>query len=77
MAKELPLVTRIVSVVDVFDALISWRPYKQPWTVEQARMAITEGAGSQFDPDVVSAFMQVLDSGEIDNTIQLAGKTFQ
>jgi putative two-component system response regulator len=77
LAKELPLVTRIVSVVDVFDALISWRPYKEPWTVEKARMVITEGAGSQFDPDVVAAFITVLDSGDIDNTIQLAGEAFQ
>jgi putative two-component system response regulator len=64
-------------VVDVFDALISWRPYKEPWTVEKARMVITEGAGSQFDPDVVAAFITVLDSGDIDNTIQLAGEAFQ
>jgi response regulator RpfG family c-di-GMP phosphodiesterase len=77
LAKELPLVTRIVSVVDVFDALISWRPYKEPWTVEKARMVITEGADSQFDPDVVAAFITVLDSGDIDNTIQLAGEAFQ
>lgn len=77
LAKELPLVTRIVSVVDVFDAMISWRPYKEPWTVDKARAAILEGAGTQFDPEVVSAFIKVLDSGDIDNTIQLAGEMFQ
>ncbi|AMK79003.1 MULTISPECIES: HD domain-containing phosphohydrolase [Methylomonas] len=77
LAKELPLVTRIVSVVDVFDALISWRPYKEPWPVQKARTAIIEGAGSQFDPEVVSAFVRVLDSGDIDNTIERAGEAFQ
>lgn len=68
-AKELPLATRIVSVADVFDALISWRPYKQPWTIQQARDAIIAGAGNQFDPDVVGAFLRVLDKGGFDSVI--------
>lgn len=76
LSGELSLATRIVSVADVFDALISWRPYKQPWRIEQARAAIADGAGTQFDPDVVSAFLQVLDSGGFDRVIKRAGELF-
>ncbi|TAN67662.1 MAG: DUF3369 domain-containing protein [Methylobacter sp.] len=75
-AGELSLATRIVSVADVFDALISWRPYKQPWTIEQARAAIASGAGTQFDPDVVAAFLQELDQGGFDSVIKRAGEFF-
>lgn len=73
-AKELPLATRIVSVADVFDAIISWRPYKQPWTIQQAREEIAQGAGSQFDPEVVEAFLSVLDKGGFDSIISQAGE---
>ena len=74
-AKELPLVTRIVSVVDVFDAMISWRPYKEPWPISSAREAIIAGAGTQFDPEVVDAFIKVLDSGEVNGIIEQAGSS--
>ena len=73
---ELPVATRIVSVADVFDALISWRPYKNPWSVQQARAAIAAGAGTKFDPDVVDAFLQVLDSGGFDSLIKRAGELY-
>lgn len=76
LSVELPIAIRIVSVADVFDALISWRPYKQPWKAEQARTAIAEGAGTQFDPDVVTAFLQILDSGGFDSLIERAGELF-
>lgn len=75
-AKDLPLATRIVSVADVFDAMISWRPYKEPWSIQEARKAILEGAGSQFDPDVVAAFIEVLDSGGFETIIERAGEMF-
>jgi response regulator RpfG family c-di-GMP phosphodiesterase len=65
-SKSFPLVTRIVSVADVFDALINRRPYKEPWPIRDARQAITEGAGTQFDPDVASAFLALLDQGRFD-----------
>ena len=52
----IPLVARIASVADVYDALITRRPYKEPWPEEQAVQYIKERAGTQFDPDVVRAF---------------------
>ncbi len=54
---EIPLFGRICSIVDVFDALTSERPYKKSWPVEDAIQYIAEKAGSQFDPNLVEAFM--------------------
>ncbi|RLM27836.1 two-component system response regulator [Brenneria alni] len=59
--EDIPLSGRIVAVADVFDALTSVRPYKQAWSREQAIAYIQSESGSHFDPDVVSAFMNVLD----------------
>jgi PAS domain S-box-containing protein len=59
--ESIPLVGRIVAVADVFDALIHDRPYKRAWPVEQAIAEIGAGAGSQFDPRVVTAFLALRD----------------
>lgn len=53
----IPLSARLMSVADVFDALISARVYKAAMPPEDARAIILEGRGTQFDPDVVDAFV--------------------
>lgn len=58
----IPLSARIVTVVDVFDALLHKRPYKEPWPLEQALAYIRDRSGSQFDPLVVSAFLEVVEN---------------
>ncbi|MDL2260451.1 two-component system response regulator [Deltaproteobacteria bacterium OttesenSCG-928-K17] len=58
--REIPLAGRIVAVADVFDALMSKRPYKPPLTVEQTVDIIKAGSGSHFDPMVVEAFLENL-----------------
>jgi HD-GYP domain-containing protein (c-di-GMP phosphodiesterase class II) len=57
--EDIPLAARIVAVVDVFDALVSKRPYKKPWSVEDALQEIKACSGSHFDPRVVEAFLAV------------------
>lgn len=57
----IPLAARIVAVVDVFDALTSARPYKAPWSEEKAVDFICSQAGFHFDPQVVEAFLIVLE----------------
>jgi two-component system response regulator RpfG len=60
--KEIPLVARIVAVADVYDALVSSRPYKQAWTIADAQDYLHKNAGSQFDPICVEAFFERLDN---------------
>ncbi len=59
--KEIPLAGRIVAIADVFDALLSRRPYKEPFPLDKALGIIREGRGRHFDPAVVDAFEAVLD----------------
>ncbi len=54
--EDIPLHGRIVAVADVFDALTSKRPYKDPMPFEQAVSVICEGSGSQFDARITGAF---------------------
>ena len=58
---DIPLSGRIVAVADVYDALLSDRPYKSAWQPAEARAEIERQSGAQFDPQVVTAFLEVLD----------------
>lgn len=71
-SRDFHLATRIVSVIDVFDALVSRRPYKQPWAPDVAAAEIEKGAGTQFDPTVVPAFLKLYRSGTFDHIIRAA-----
>jgi len=55
--EAIPISARLVALADVFDALISRRPYKEPFSLEEARDLIAEGRGIRFDPDVTDAFL--------------------
>lgn len=61
----IPISGRICAVADVFDALISHRPYKRPWSTSEAIDLIKKKSGSQFDPDVVTAFLEVIKEREM------------
>ena len=56
--EAIPLPARIVALADVYDALRSTRPYKEAFSHETAVRIIREGKGTQFDPDVVDAFLR-------------------
>lgn len=55
--EEIPLSARIMAVSDVFDALLSTRSYKQPFTFEKAMDIIREGMGTHFDPKIAQVFL--------------------
>lgn len=59
--EEIPLAARVMAVADVFDALVSRRSYKDPFSFEKAMDIIREGAGSHFDPNVAAAFIHAED----------------
>jgi cyclic di-GMP phosphodiesterase len=57
--ENIPMAARIVALADVYDALTSERAYKDAVTHDRARQMITDASGTQFDPAVVQAFIQV------------------
>lgn len=60
--EAIPLEGRLSAVCDVFDALTSTRPYKEPWPLDKALNLIKEGAGSHFDPTLVPLFLNNMDA---------------
>jgi putative two-component system response regulator len=61
---DIPIEGRIVAVADVFDALTHSRPYKVAWSRQDAIAHIAKLSGSQFDPDVVDAFIRTISEEE-------------
>lgn len=59
--EQIPLSARVMAVADVFDALMSKRSYKPPFSYEDAVKIITDGSGTHFDPKVVAAFVAAID----------------
>ena len=57
--EEIPLFARLMSVVDAYDALVSKRVYKEPVSHNEAVEIIKKASGTQFDPDIVSAFLNI------------------
>jgi putative two-component system response regulator len=60
--EEIPLAARIVAVADVYDALISERPYKHAWQPEEAIAEIVRLRGTHLDAQVVDAFVHLYDT---------------
>ena len=58
---QIPLAGRIVAIADVFDALTQKRPYKAAWPISEAIAEIERQRTQQFDPDIVDAFLRVID----------------
>jgi putative two-component system response regulator len=59
--KEIPLSARILSIVDVYDALVSARVYKEAFSYDEAIKIISGGKGTQFDPVVTDALLSIQD----------------
>ncbi len=58
--EQIPMGARVVAVADVYQALVSDRPYRKAFNKKEALKIIKDGSGSQFDPLVVDAFMQIV-----------------
>lgn len=68
---DIPLSARIVSIIDVYDALISKRPYKEKYSKEQSLKIIKNGRGTQFDPNLTDVFVKM---AEESNDVELFWK---
>jgi putative two-component system response regulator len=62
--EKIPLQGRIMAIVDVYDALVSERPYKKPFSADQAVNIIMDNSGKQFDPAIAEVFFKVKDKFE-------------
>jgi putative two-component system response regulator len=69
---DIPLGGRLMAIADVYDALISIRPYKKPFTHEEAAQIIINGKGTQFDPDLTEVFVSV--AGRFDQAAGMVRK---
>jgi len=69
IGREIPIEGRIVALADVYDALISRRPYKEPWDPEAVISYLREQSGRHFDPELLPLF---LDAGEAFDRVRAA-----
>lgn len=68
--KDIPMIARIIAVADVYDALTTDRPYRKAFTEEDALTQILKDSGTQFDPEVVAAFLKAWSEGLSKDGIQ-------
>lgn len=59
---DIPIAARLFTVVDTWDALLSDRPYRPAWSVEQTKDYVSAQSGKSFDPEIVTAFFAALDT---------------
>jgi HD-GYP domain-containing protein (c-di-GMP phosphodiesterase class II) len=67
---DIPVEGRLIAVADTFDAMTSTRPYRKGMSPTTAIEALVEGRGSQFDPDIVNAFVDCYRKGKIEEVLQ-------
>ena len=64
--NDIPLEGRILTVADVYDSLVSDRPYRKAMSPFKAKGIIEKGVGTDFDPQVVKAFLKAFRRGEME-----------
>jgi HD-GYP domain-containing protein (c-di-GMP phosphodiesterase class II) len=74
--EEIPLGARIFSIVDVYDALTSDRPYRSGWPKDKALVHIQGLSGSHFDPSVVEAFLKLVGETPLSGDLLVAENRF-
>jgi HD-GYP domain-containing protein (c-di-GMP phosphodiesterase class II) len=70
--SEIPIGSRIVSVIDAFDAMVSSRPYRNGLPLEEAVRRLNEASGTQFDPAVIQSFIPIAQS-EMPSVLEAVG----
>ncbi len=70
--RRIPLIARIITVADVFDALTSNRPYRRPWSVAETEEYMLGGCGVHFDYDVVAAFLRSFNPYPVGTVVSLS-----
>lgn len=71
--KDIPLLGRLMAVADVYDALVSWRPYKKPYTHERAMEIIMSGSGQHFDPELIKVLTLIHEDFKLVSAFVAAG----
>ncbi len=71
--KQIPLGAKILSVLDAFEAMVFGRPYKKRLTVKEASKELKKKSGSQFDPEVVEAFLRAIQKPYVKEKLQQEG----
>ena len=66
---ELPIAARIARVADAFDAMTSDRPYRDALTLSAARAELRKNKGTQFCPEIVDAFEDLIERGQLDRVL--------
>ncbi len=74
--KVIPLLARILAIVDAFESIVSRRVYKEPKSVEEALEELKKSAGSQFDPELVEVFNAIMHSEMAGQKIRLKIEDF-
>ena len=64
--EQIPIEARIIAVADVYDAMTTDRPYAKAMSLLDAKETITKGSGTNFDPQVVKAFVEAFQNGELE-----------
>jgi len=73
--ENIPLQARIMAIIDVYDALVSERPYKKAFSHEDAMEIILKGSGKHFDPSIVKIFSEVNDQIAKAKTVNISAQS--
>ncbi|SED13523.1 HD-GYP domain-containing protein [Paenibacillus sp. GP183] len=68
--NEIPLIAKILTITDAFDAMISDRPYRKGLSLEETLRRINEGAGSQFDTELTAVFIKLIEKTPWDEVVE-------
>ncbi len=70
VGEDIPLSGRIVAIADVYDSLATRRVYKREWSIDEAVRFVASGSGEQFDPRLVTAFVDVMRARHPELTVE-------